>query len=228
MHIDACDLVGDLLHLHVRPVGTETRHQRAQKRARTTSRIKRVRVARQIQVGHHTLTKPVRGVILSQRVAGVDVNQLLIDTLQNIFFHVGKVVLANLVVELAQRGCQTDKQSGVGHPVKKVAFDKVRHIERIECIAGQDTAQFVVAGARRRSQHRIGQQLGKNTEVGVNQIDPAPVVKLTVGQLQKALPLLKRHLHGRSRVRIGHDLLHGPHGVDEHPRGVTKIKLYCL
>ena len=179
-----------------------------------------------MQFGHDALAQPVRRVVLAQGMAGVDVDQFLVHAFQNVFFDIGEVVLTNQIEQLAKGGRQGIEVGRLSHPVKKVALDEVRHVQRVERIARQHAAQFVVVGLGGGLQYRIGQQLGKHTQVRVHQIDGTVLVELSIGQLQETLPLLERHLHGGGRrCRVGHRSAHGLGRVDEGPRRISEVEL---
>ncbi|MDP2820115.1 MAG: hypothetical protein Q8O29_17935 [Polaromonas sp.] len=148
-----------------------------------------------MQVVHHPLTQPVRGVVLAKSVSGVDVYQFLIHTLENVFFDIGEVVLTNLVVKLAQRRCQLLKKFRAADPIEKITLNQVGDIQGGESLSRQYGFELIVAGTRCRFKNCVGQQFGKNTQIGMNQVHRITLVKLAVSQLQKPLPLLKGNMH---------------------------------
>ena len=181
-----------------------------------------------MQVRDHALAQPVRCVVLAERMARVDVDQLLIDAFQDVFLDVGKVEFTNLVVQLAQRRRQAAKDRRVANPVEKITFNKIGDVQRLEGFAAQDAVQFVIARERVGLEHAISQQLRKHAQVAVDQIDTPPVVKPTVGELQKPLPLLECDMHGRPLAQRRYGLLHRLYRIDERARGVTEILLHGL
>ena len=93
MNVYAFDLVGNLLRRHIGPFALITRHQGAQKRTRSTGRVERVKRPLKMQVVHHPFTQPIGRVVLAQGMAGIDVDQFLVNAFQNVFLDIGEVVL---------------------------------------------------------------------------------------------------------------------------------------
>src|ERR1700730_15924892 len=102
MNVDADNLVRKRLRTEARVLLPHARDHGAQKRSAATCWVQKGRTRGYRQFGDHTLAKPVWRIIFAERVAGIEIDELLIETLQDILPNVGKIVLRQLPINLAK------------------------------------------------------------------------------------------------------------------------------
>ena len=119
-------------------------YSRAEERATTAARVEDAGGGFEIKFLYYTLTEPVGGIILAQRMASIEVNKFLIDPFENIFVHMSKIIGRDFLCHSPKDRFQFMEIFTAMHPMKEIIIDKVSNIIAVKHFAIEYFSHLII------------------------------------------------------------------------------------